>query len=395
MDDYGLSRREGKKHMLHLAVYGKTKWSILMKSLIETEYSQAFEVANQEQVVVDCFVVEKPEQEDEVSFVEFAQNYHSGEISAIIIPKEYYIPYNELVQKLIRLAINVNDIYNGMRLSEQMRERGFDVSALLTPMLQDSYLPYLEYHVADHCNLNCKYCTHYSPLVPNAVFTDFEQWKMDLMQLKQYIDDIGVIRILGGEPLLNPQLPQFVEMTRRLFPKTIITVVTNGMLLDRISQELVDVMQRTISFFHISYYPPFEEKADAVKRFLVEKEIGFTMSPLIAKFNKTQILEKNPDEEFFYSCFQATCTCIHQGKLAPCYAPFTTKYFNEAFGKNLPVDEGIDLYAEDNTTYDMKLKLLYPLERCQYCIGGKEYPWEIVGKNSKLEDWIEDDWKTE
>lgn len=379
--------------MLHLAVYGKLKWSLLMKSLLEDEYSSALVESGGEEVVVDYLVVDCPEAEGEISIEHFAKLYHAGELSAIIIPKEYYIPYNAIIQRLIKQGINVNDIYNGMRLSERIREIGFDVASLLTPMLQDSYLSYLEFHVADHCNLNCKYCTHYSPLVEGEVFTDFETWKKDIAQLKRYINDIGVIRILGGEPLLNPQLPEFIEYTRRLFPQSIITVVTNGTLLDRVSEDLLDVMRRTLAFFHISYYPPLQNRVDEIRKFLVVQKIAFTMTPLIEGFNKTQILEKNTDEDFFYSCFQATCTCIHQGKLAPCYAPYTTKYFNDKFGKDLPIDEGIDLYNEENTTQDMKLKLLYPLKRCQYCIEGKVYPWEVVGKNSTMEDWIEDDWK--
>lgn len=379
--------------MLHLAVYGKLKWSLLMKSLLEDEYSSALKESNGEEVQVDYLVVDCPETEGEITVDQFARLYHEEKITALVIPKEYYIPYNLLIQKLIKLGINVNDIYNGMRLPEHIRETKFDLGRLVTPMLQDSYLSYLEFHVADHCNLNCKYCTHYSPLVDGEVFTDFESWKKDIMQLKRYIEDIGVVRILGGEPLLNSQLPEFIEYTRRLYPQAIITVVTNGLILDKVSEDLLDVMRRTVSFFHISFYPPMKNKIDEIRKFLVEQKIAFTMTPLIDGFNKTQILEESPDEDFFYSCFQATCTCIHQGKLAPCYAPFTTKYFNEKFEKNLPVDEGIDLYDENNTSQDMKLKLLYPLKRCQYCIEGKVYPWEVIGKNSTLEDWIEDDWK--
>lgn len=51
----------------------------------------------------------------------------------------------------------------------------------------DAYhrLPYLEFHVADHCNLNCKGCVHFSPLVPREKFADYETVRQDLLQLKK------------------------------------------------------------------------------------------------------------------------------------------------------------------------------------------------------------------
>ena len=61
--------------------------------------------------------------------------------------------------------------------------------------------------------------------------------------------------------------------------------------------------------------------------------------------------------------------------------------------QELPENEGIDLrQSADMPLEDLKCSLLYPLERCKYCIEGKLYDWEVIGKNSKLEDWIEQDY---
>jgi hypothetical protein len=212
--------------------------------------------------------------------------------------------------------------------------------------------------------------------------------RKDLLQLKKYIQDVGVVRILGGEPLLNPCLTEFIKYTREIYPNAIIYVVTNGLLIEKIDENLINTMRNEMAFFHISYYPPLENRIIQIQKFLVEKGIAYTLSPLNKEFNKTQSLTDNKNPDFFYSCFQASCTCIHEGKLAPCYAPFTTKYFNEAFNQNLPTDEGIDIYDEELSMQELKLRLLIPMERCNYCIAGEAMPWEIVGKNSSLEDWI-------
>lgn len=378
--------------MLNLAIYGNTKWSIILKECLENEYSELLKEVNGETVSVKYTIVSEMSSDNEIDYNTMARLYHEKKINAIVIPKEYYMQYNEIIQNLVIRQININDIYNGMRLNEKMHEilknNKALIPELITPMLNDSYLSYLEYHVADHCNLNCKYCTHYSPLVKGDVFTDINSLEKDLLQLKKYIDDIGIIRILGGEPLLNKKLPEFIKLTRKIYPKSIITIVTNGMIVDRMSEELMDAIKDNMAFIHISYYPPLEERIETIKRFLVDNKMLFTMSPKMEVFMKMQTLNRNDSDDFFYSCFQATCTAIHNGKLAACYAPFTTKYFNEAFNQNIPENEGIDLYAEDITTDSLKLKLLYPMERCRYCTCGKAYPWEIVGKNSILEDWV-------
>lgn len=376
--------------MLHVAVFGNSKWSCLMKDILENEYSEMFVKDSGESIIVDAFVVfGRPVNDTEISVEEFGRRYVAQELAAIIIPKEYYMQQNELVLALLRESVDLRDIYDGIRLNAQVRNQPETVANLITPVLFDPYLSYLEFHVADHCNLNCKYCTHYSPLVEKPVFTDYERFESDLRQLKKLIFDIGVIRILGGEPLLNPELGKYVELARELYPASIITVVTNGLLIDRLDDALIEIMKKNMAFFHISFYPPLKDKVQEIQRFLYEKEIPYTITPMITEFNKTQTLEIQGDQDFFYSCFQASCTCLHEGRIAACYAPFTTKYFNKAFGQELPVDEGVDLYNEELTAPSLKANLLIPIERCQYCTGGKACAWEIAGKHSTLEDWVE------
>lgn len=380
----------GERVMLQIAVYGNSKWSQIMKTLVEGEYSDLVTAQGGCAISVAAFVVlEKPDNNGEISVEEFGRLYREGVLSAIVIPKEYYIQQNELVYALLREGVDLEDVYDGMRLGnlQACKER---IAYLLTPILSDSYLPYLEFHVADHCNLNCKYCTHYAPLVTKPVFTEYEGLKKDIRQLKSLIDDIGVIRILGGEPLLNPELGRYIRLVRSLYPASIITVVTNGLLVTGMTQELIRDMKENLAFIHISYYPPMEKQIQKVQEFLYENGIPYTITAKITEFQKTQTLQENPDEDFFYRCFQATCTCLHEGKLAPCYAPFTTKYFNAAFGEKLPVNEGTDLYEEGLTAPVLKARLLIPMERCRYCVEGKAYPWEIVGKQSSLEDWVEE-----
>ena len=88
-----------------------------------------------------------------------------------------------------------------------------------------------EMHVTEHCNLNCKYCNHFSPLAPEE-YLSLEEYERDLARLAFLFDgEMQQIKLLGGEPLLHPHIKDFLTLTRQYFPNGIIKILTNGTLL--------------------------------------------------------------------------------------------------------------------------------------------------------------------
>jgi len=63
-------------------------------------------------------------------------------------------------------------------------------------------LRYVELHLTDHCNLNCKGCGHYCPLAPPQ-YADLQQYHSDMRRLRQLFRNVRTIRLMGGEPLLH------------------------------------------------------------------------------------------------------------------------------------------------------------------------------------------------
>jgi hypothetical protein len=43
----------------------------------------------------------------------------------------------------------------------------------------------------------------------------------------------AIFGLVGGEPALHPQLPEFVRLSRRSWPDSLLVLTTNGLLLDR------------------------------------------------------------------------------------------------------------------------------------------------------------------
>ena len=66
-------------------------------------------------------------------------------------------------------------------------------------------MEYVEYQVADECNLKCKGCLHFSNLVSAPVHPILGEFERSLIHLKGKFSNIATFRLMGGEPLLNEE----------------------------------------------------------------------------------------------------------------------------------------------------------------------------------------------
>jgi MoaA/NifB/PqqE/SkfB family radical SAM enzyme len=81
-------------------------------------------------------------------------------------------------------------------------------------------------YVTDRCNLDCAYCTEYDNSRPHPSLDDLKKWIRKIREL-------GTMRIalVGGEPLVHPNIVEIVGYCRELGFATSLT--TNGFLLTR------------------------------------------------------------------------------------------------------------------------------------------------------------------
>lgn len=325
----------------------------------------------------------------DISLGTFVEKYFTGEISTLLIPIDNLIGANYYISTLLYCNVNLEDVY----FLPRYNPNGFSskqLTSLLSSYYETKYLPYLEFHVADHCNLNCAYCEHYSGLVEKEIFTDFSTFNNDLRKLHEFIEDIGQIRILGGEPLLNPQIEAYVGLVRDIYPLSNISIVTNGLLLFTMKPSFFETLKRNSTEISISYYPPLEKRKAELEEMLSDYKVAFNFTPLIKEFTIKQSLEPSENvQENFMKCVQSRCNNLYQGHIAACFLPFTTKYFNSYFKENLPEDGAVDLYKEGMTTEILKKSLLTPFERCRYCRNPINAKWRTIQLPSVLEDWIQ------
>ena len=88
------------------------------------------------------------------------------------------------------------------------------------------YLNYSEFYITNVCNLNCQNCNRYN----NFAFSGHQTWSDHADQYRAWAEilDIKEIGILGGEPLLNPDFPNWLHGIAELWPNAKIHIDTNG-----------------------------------------------------------------------------------------------------------------------------------------------------------------------
>lgn len=244
-------------------------------------------------------------------------------------------------------------------------------------------LSYIEYEVAGNCNLKCKGCTHYSNMETRQIFGNLENFKSDLKRLKQLFWGIKIIRLLGGEPLLNPEFPSFFITARETFPDAKIQLVTNGLLIPKISHEIYNKMRHYEIEFDITQYPPTSRIKDRIEEILREENIKYYMSPLVEEFFDRNNYNGDSDiNESFSECKSKGCHFLSNGKIAVCPRPFTFRRAGDEHNidKNVLDSDIIDIYSDITGEY-LNEKMSTAPQTCRYCHPQKNlryFKWETT-----------------
>jgi hypothetical protein len=91
----------------------------------------------------------------------------------------------------------------------------------------------LEFYVTNVCNLTCTGCNRYN----NYKFAGWQSWDEYGPILERWAEKIDIRHpvILGGEPLLNPEINKWVEGLKRLWPDhSGVQIQSNGTRIDKV-----------------------------------------------------------------------------------------------------------------------------------------------------------------
>lgn len=254
----------------------------------------------------------------------------------------------------------------------------------------DSDLLYLETHVADTCNLKCRGCMHFSNIAAKPNFPDLREFDQDFKRLSELFSNIFIIRLMGGEPLLNRELGSYIEIVRRYFPTAELRIVTNGLLIPQQPHGLWQTMRRYHVSMDISPYPPTMEIIERLTARLDEEGVPYgTIAPELHNFRKSLTLTPDHDpEKSVQLCQSRHCHFLRGGKIAKCPLPLLIGDFNRAYGCSLLSKDVYDIYEERSGT-ELKQKLEDYADMCRYCPDKAAFiTWERTVDNACMEDWI-------
>ena len=202
----------------------------------------------------------------------------------------------------------------------------------------------LEFILSDYCNLNCKGCTHYSPLAPR-VFEPIEQLERTAAHLGAAVGKgLGSVYLIGGETLLYPHLPEAMDILRKHFPDTRILLFTNGILLPKMAPEFWESARRNKVVMAVTRYPvAFDyDAAEALCRSEgVNCEIFGDRGDDGAFFRFSLDPQQRQNGRLsHFKCFNRGCISVVGDKVYPCSISACVGHLNGACGTKFEHDPG-------------------------------------------------------
>lgn len=229
------------------------------------------------------------------------------------------------------------------------------------------HIPLIEYHLTNHCNLNCKGCAHFAPIA-EPWFADINKYKNDMEELSSKVI-VDELILFGGEPLLHPNISEFLIESRKILPNTKISVLTNGLLvLERIS-ELKDVFVQNDILLDVTCYPidvKYQFMLKLLKAFGVKYRVYNDLEP-IKTLRKHTLSHEKKENEWDCLMIRSKSVQLKDGKLYICPLQAYIDIFNKFFNEDFAVDDEciLDLYkATDEEIFNM---YFHKNSFCEYC----------------------------
>jgi hypothetical protein len=208
----------------------------------------------------------------------------------------------------------------------------------------------------------------------------------DLLRLGQ-VAEIGKLSLLGGEPTLHPDIDEMIAMCRSTNVATVVSLITNGQLLGRMSQRF----WQTIRKIELDVYPGKLSGAQIVyvQNKCRENRVDLKIVP-IGKFCKCLRSGKDETPEHMQQRFDNCptghlCVCVDYGFVYRC--PQASIWPALLLPDQSPTVDGLSLDGITVEKLKAYLESRTPLKSCARCsVNEAFFDWH----ESTREKWIEE-----
>ena len=232
--------------------------------------------------------------------------------------------------------------------------------------------PVVEFYITNVCNLSCSGCNRFN----NYNFRGHQLWAdhADAYEAWAKRLDLPRITIIGGEPTLNPDLELWAMNLRRLWPKAVIMVQTNGTYQ---RSEHIDFWGKYNIGYGVSLHDP--KTTDEIRE-RWKHRAGFIEAytfhqSTVIKQDDHFVLHKSDPVRAFNACDMKHDHTMYQGKLYKCPAMSNLPDFNQQFDLRLDDHQRELLYSYKPLSADCSEEELQQfaatkdqhIAQCEFC----------------------------
>lgn len=227
-------------------------------------------------------------------------------------------------------------------IKKSIKTENKDLIKTVAKTMKRNSIEHLDYHLTEHCNLNCVGCSTFAPIA-NKKFAELEAFERDIKRLYELVgDSVQQIHLLGGEPLLHPHVEQFAKSCRLVFKKARIDITTNGLLIFDMPDSFWSVLcENNISIKYTQYPVKFEY--EKMVEYIKSKGVYVFSAggkEAIKFFRRIPLNAKGTFNMYnsFIQCPYTDCVQLKDGKLFHCPA----SGFSDLLNLRMKEDEMID-----------------------------------------------------
>ena len=254
-------------------------------------------------------------------------------------------------------------------------------------------LDVVELHIADHCNLNCTGCLHFTPLA-SKWFAKADDVAHDLAALRGKFRYIRHVTLLGGEPLLNADYPAIVAAVKNVSPESLITLVTNGIMFNgKAFEKFLLVCKEFGVRVKWTVYPPLAKRREEIVRAFKSAGVPMFTVDVDDFYVKMRPAGGNAKSAFRFCRKTTYCPYLRDGRIYACAQAYHIRDYISAYERDIGdntemcADAGLNVHDQKLDGWRIAEYLMTPCGTCRFCSDKPRFiPWSNGAKNAK--EWI-------
>ncbi len=197
------------------------------------------------------------------------------------------------------------------------------IDALKELRAEQLYIAQLDFMVTERCSLRCRECLNLMQYYRQPKDIPLSNMLETIDVLSDTFDEIEELRILGGEPFMNPQVYDVCRHAASKDHIKYVVLFTNGTIMP--DRERLKLLDKKKTVFYISYYGVGKQKPHEMVRVLDEAGIVYCLVDFSrhqwirhSGVNQYIPMERARRNEFFACCAGRSCPTVCDDRFFLC-----------------------------------------------------------------------------